>query len=156
MEPTLLAPHVDSHPDKCGGKPCVAGTRVRVWDVAHHIERLGYTPDEVICAYPRLSLSDVYGAMAYYWDHREEIERQVKEADARVEEWIAEHGHGPLGDLDADNTQPSAKVFAVVSRKPRLVTVKDSLSLVRIVEVQSKLPAAKGDTVSGVTERSAD
>jgi uncharacterized protein (DUF433 family) len=98
MEPTLLAPHVDSHPDKCGGKPCVAGTRVRVWDEATHIERLGYTPDEVIVAYPRLSLADVYGAMAYYWDHREEIEARMRREHAEVEEWIAKHGAGPLSE----------------------------------------------------------
>lgn len=92
MDTTLLAPHVDSHPEKCGGKPCVAGTRVRVWDVAHHIERLGETPDEVIRAYPHLSLADVYGAMAYYWDHREEIEQQMREADAFVEQLMRESG----------------------------------------------------------------
>jgi uncharacterized protein (DUF433 family) len=26
--------HIVSTPGVCGGKPCVAGTRVRVWDIA--------------------------------------------------------------------------------------------------------------------------
>ncbi|MGL4513896.1 MAG: DUF433 domain-containing protein [Lacipirellulaceae bacterium] len=105
MEPTLLAPHVDSHPDKCGGKPCVAGTRVRVWDVATHVEHFGETPDQVLHAYPHLSLADVYGAMAYYWDHREEIEQQMKEADAFVEKMMRESGPSLFDQVRAEKTR---------------------------------------------------
>ncbi|MEQ8847263.1 DUF433 domain-containing protein [Botrimarina sp.] len=105
MEPTLLAPHVDSHPDKCGGKPCVAGTRVRVWDVAHHIERLGETPDEVIQAFPRLSLADVYGAMAYYWDHRDEIEERMRRDHEEALRFQREAGPGPLEQRRAELTR---------------------------------------------------
>ena len=25
--------HIEIDPAKCGGKPCIAGTRIRVWDV---------------------------------------------------------------------------------------------------------------------------
>ena len=37
MSPTPIAPprqHVSSTPGVCGGKPCIAGTRIRVWDIA--------------------------------------------------------------------------------------------------------------------------
>ena len=108
MEPTLLAPHIDSHPEKCGGKPCVAGTRVRVWDVVHEVERLGHTPDEVLQAFPHLTLADVYAAMAYYWDHRDEIEHQMRESDAQVEKLMREAGPSIFDEIRVAKTKRGA------------------------------------------------
>jgi uncharacterized protein (DUF433 family) len=57
--------HVEMHPDKCGGKPVVVGTRIRVWDVYVLHERQGMAPDEIIGAYLHLTLADVHAALAY-------------------------------------------------------------------------------------------
>ena len=38
------------------------------------------SPDEIVHAYPTITLADVYAALAYYWDHRDEIEQRI-EAD---------------------------------------------------------------------------
>jgi len=84
MEPTLIR-HIESRPDVCGGKPCIAGTRIRVQDIFVWHEMQGKTPDEIVSDFPQLNLADVHAALAYYWDHREEIHRQMKEADALVE-----------------------------------------------------------------------
>lgn len=97
MQTTLLAPHVDSHPNKCGGKPCVAGTRIRVADVSLAIEVHGMTPDGVRGLYPQLTLADVYGAMAYYWDHRDEIDRQIEEEEELADKLREQLGPDPLG-----------------------------------------------------------
>ena len=43
----------------------------------HEIE--GVSPDEIVTRFPQLSLADVYAALAYYWDHREEIQREILE-----------------------------------------------------------------------------
>ena len=48
-------------------------------------ERLGLSVDEIATEY-RLSLADVYATLAYYYDHREEIDRSIRED----EEFIAE------------------------------------------------------------------
>jgi uncharacterized protein (DUF433 family) len=40
--------------------------------VALH-EQQGLSPDEIVVTYPSLSLADVHAALAYYFDHREEI-----------------------------------------------------------------------------------
>lgn len=40
-------------------------------------EQLGLTPDEVVSTYPSLTLADVHAALAYYFDHREEIQRDL-------------------------------------------------------------------------------
>jgi uncharacterized protein (DUF433 family) len=71
--------HIHSEPGICGDRPCIAGTRIRVQDVYtwHDIE--GVSPDEIVSRFPQLSLADVYAALTYYWDHRDEIQQQIKE-----------------------------------------------------------------------------
>jgi uncharacterized protein (DUF433 family) len=84
MEP-VVANHVEIDPQRCGGKPCIAGTRIRVWDVYVWHVLQGQSPEEIVHAFPQLTLADVHGALAYYWDHQEEIRRQMKEAEDLVE-----------------------------------------------------------------------
>ena len=78
METIPLAPHVDSRPGKCGGKPCVVGTRIRVYDIYVWHELHGLSADEVCTQFPQLTVSDVFGALAYFYDHREEILARMK------------------------------------------------------------------------------
>jgi uncharacterized protein (DUF433 family) len=87
-----LVSHIESLPEKCGGKPCVAGTRIRVWDIHVWHDLRGQSPEEIVAAFPQLSLSDVHAALSYYLDHREEIERQMKEAKAFVAQLETEQG----------------------------------------------------------------
>ena len=75
----VMVQHIESNPAKCGGKPCLAGTRIRVWDIHVWHNLRGQSPEEVVAAFPQLSLADVYAALAYYLDHREEIQLQAKE-----------------------------------------------------------------------------
>lgn len=69
-----LVPGIDRESDKQGGEPCVAGTRVPVRRIGHLDEREGTDPGEIAERYD-LSLSDVHRALAYYYDHPEEMER---------------------------------------------------------------------------------
>src|SRR5262249_4437535 len=75
MELTFIK-HIESKPRVCGGKPCVAGTRIRVQDIYVWHELQGKTPDEIVSDFPQLTLADVHAALAYYWDNREAIQRQ--------------------------------------------------------------------------------
>ncbi len=76
--------HIETDAGKCGGKPVIAGTRIRVWDVYVHHERLGKSPDEIVRAYPHITLADVHAALAYYWDHKDQIDQQMRDADEFV------------------------------------------------------------------------
>lgn len=69
----------------CGGKPRVAGHRITVQDIAVWHERGGWSVDEIASEYD-LSLADVYAALAYYFAHRERIDRSIEESKAFVEE----------------------------------------------------------------------
>ena len=95
MEPTIQK-HIESRDDVCGGKPCISGTRIRVWDVYVQHEVRGLTPDEIAAQYPPISLADVHAAMAYYWDNQAAIDEQMKQADEFVDQLRAATGPGPL------------------------------------------------------------
>lgn len=50
---------------------------------------LGRSPDEIVSGHPQITLSDVYAALAFYHDHREEIDHQMQEDDEFVERFRA-------------------------------------------------------------------
>lgn len=66
----------------CGGKPHVAGTRIKVQHIAVWHERMGMSPEEIGATYPGLTLAVVYAALAYYHSHRAEIDADI-ETDER-------------------------------------------------------------------------
>jgi hypothetical protein len=45
-----------------------------VWHEVH-----GLSPDEIVSQFPGLTLADVYAALTYYHDHREEIHQHMRE-----------------------------------------------------------------------------
>jgi uncharacterized protein (DUF433 family) len=77
--------HIEVTPGVCGGKPRIAGTRIRVQDVYVWHELQGQSADEIISNFPQLTLADVHAALTYFFDHREDIQRTMKADDAFVE-----------------------------------------------------------------------
>lgn len=77
--------HIERTPGIAGGKPRIAGHRITVQNIAVWHERLGLSADTIATEY-ELSLTDIHAALAYYYDHREEIDRSIRED----EEFIAE------------------------------------------------------------------
>jgi uncharacterized protein (DUF433 family) len=68
-----------------GERAFVAGHRVRVQDIVLWNEE-GLSADEIVSRVPTISLADVHAALAYYYDHREEIDRQIQADDAFASE----------------------------------------------------------------------
>jgi uncharacterized protein (DUF433 family) len=85
MVVSVLDKHIEITPGVCGGKARIAGHRIRVQDVAVWHEYQGLSPDEIVAQFPQISLADVYAALSYYHDHREEIHRQMEEAEKLAE-----------------------------------------------------------------------
>ncbi|WP_250125589.1 DUF433 domain-containing protein [Chroococcidiopsis sp. CCMEE 29] len=75
--------HIEISPAVRGGKPRIVGTRIAVEDVAVMHLKMAYSLMEIAGKY-NLALSSVYAAMAYYFDHREEIDRRMEEDDELV------------------------------------------------------------------------
>lgn len=69
---------------------------MRVQDVYALSELQGKTPDEIVVALPHLTLSQVHTALAYYFQHREAILREIREDDDLAAVVRANLGPGPL------------------------------------------------------------
>jgi hypothetical protein len=52
-------------------------------------ERMGMSPDEIVSEYSTITLSDVHAALAYYFDHRDEIDRQIRDGEEFAEKFRA-------------------------------------------------------------------
>ncbi len=79
-------------PGTCGGRPRIDGHRITVEDVAIWRERMGMSPDEIVSAYPSISLSDVHAALAYYYENRERIDAEIQAGEAFAAEMRANAG----------------------------------------------------------------
>ncbi len=84
-----LSDRITTTPNVRGGKPCIAGHRIAVSDVAIWHERMGMTPGEIVSEYPTITLSDVHAALAYYFDHRDEVELEIREGEEFAEKFRA-------------------------------------------------------------------
>jgi uncharacterized protein (DUF433 family) len=84
MSGSLLEKHIECTPEVCGGKPRIAGHRIRVQDIVLWHEIQGLSADEIVADFPQITLADVYAALTYYYDHREEIRRAMKEDEDLV------------------------------------------------------------------------
>ncbi len=82
----VIAEHIEITPDACGGKPRIAGHRIKVQDIVIWHEKMGMSPDEIVSSYSTINLSDVYAALAYYHDHLEEIRQHIKEDEEYIKE----------------------------------------------------------------------
>jgi uncharacterized protein (DUF433 family) len=65
--------NIEKDPTRCGGQPTVAGTRIRVATVLA-CYREAMTVEEIVQYYPPLKPADVHDALAYAYDHLDEIE----------------------------------------------------------------------------------
>jgi uncharacterized protein (DUF433 family) len=88
--PILSIQHIETSSDVRNGKPRISSTRITVEDIAEMNLKLGMSLIEIAGVYD-LSLAQVYAAMAYYFEHREEIEQRVAEEEAMVEEYHKNH-----------------------------------------------------------------
>lgn len=82
---TATVTRIEKTPGLCGGRACIAGHRIRVMDIVVWHEKRGYCPDEIVEMFPGIALADVYAALAYYFDHRQEIADDFKDADQWAE-----------------------------------------------------------------------
>ena len=80
----VISEHIEITPGTCGGKPRIAGHRIKVQDIAIWYEEMNLSPQAIVDRYPTITLSDVHAALAYYYDHKQEIRAAIQE-DERLE-----------------------------------------------------------------------
>lgn len=87
-----LAEYIAKTPGTCGGQPRIAGTRIKVKHVYVWVERMGMTPAQVVAEHPHLTRDQIHAALAYYWSHRDEIDRDIDCEERLVAELRAQAG----------------------------------------------------------------
>jgi uncharacterized protein (DUF433 family) len=71
--PKLDYRNIETDAIRCGGQPVVAGTRIRVATILA-CYRQGMGVEEIVQQYVGLRPADVHDALAYAYDHLDEIE----------------------------------------------------------------------------------
>jgi uncharacterized protein (DUF433 family) len=73
----------------------IVGTRAKVRMIV--IDTMnGLTPDQIHESYPHLSLAQIHAALAYYYDHREAIDAEIRAAAELVERMRRDAGESPV------------------------------------------------------------
>lgn len=69
---------ITSDPGIFGGKPCIAGHRVRVSDIVIWHEHQGLTADAIVSQIPGITLTDVHAALGYYYENLDAIREEIR------------------------------------------------------------------------------
>ena len=98
----LAYAHVELSSD---GVPLIEGTTTKVIEVA--LDRLAHhwDADEIQRQHPHLSLSQIHGALSYYYDHEEELNRDIEHRSSTVES-IRQRRLNPALQAQLRATQP--------------------------------------------------
>jgi uncharacterized protein (DUF433 family) len=73
----------------------VIGSRSKVEQIVMETMN-GLTPDQIHEYYPHLSLAQIHAALAYYYDHKEVIDADLKAGREMVERMRREAGESPV------------------------------------------------------------
>ena len=60
------------------GVPLIAGTTMKVVELVMAQQAYGWSPEELAFQFPHLTLGPVHSALAYYWDHQADLERDIE------------------------------------------------------------------------------
>ena len=71
---------IQKTPGVCGGRACVGNTRIPVWTLISFLHQ-GATNEDMIQAYPVLTVGHLNLVREYYEANRAEIDRDIREQD---------------------------------------------------------------------------
>ena len=97
MSTAITYAHIVSRPDLFGGKPHIEDTRVRVSDIMVQHVFEGQSAEQIQTAFPHLTLAQIHSVLAYYYDHKEEIQAEVEDAARFAEEFRRQHSDSVIG-----------------------------------------------------------
>jgi uncharacterized protein (DUF433 family) len=58
--------------------PVISGTTMKVVELVLAQAAYGWSAEELRVQFPYLTLGQIYSALAYYWDHREEFDANIE------------------------------------------------------------------------------
>ena len=95
-QPAVLQyPHIEIDQK---GVALLAGTTMKVVELVMAQEAYGWSPEELHFQHPDLPLAHIHSALAYYWDHKRELDADIERRSRFVEEMRREIGTAALAE----------------------------------------------------------
>jgi uncharacterized protein (DUF433 family) len=92
---TVLEVTLVRTPGICGGSLRIDGTRMTVNQIAT-LHNQGLTAEQIVEQYPHRTLREIYGVLAWYYEHKQEFDAELAleaaEDEAAEREWLAGNG----------------------------------------------------------------
>jgi uncharacterized protein (DUF433 family) len=76
--------------------PIIAGANMKVVELVMAQRAHGWSPKELHFQHPYLSLGQIHSALAYYWDHQDELEAYIERRHQYAEDARNEAGPSSL------------------------------------------------------------
>lgn len=58
--------------------PMIVGTTMKVTELVLDHLAYGWSPEELHFQHPELTLGQIHSALAYYWDHKAELDQDIQ------------------------------------------------------------------------------
>jgi uncharacterized protein (DUF433 family) len=90
---TVTYPHLEPRQD---GTLYIAGTQFKVRQIVLDHVAYGWDAVEIQREHPELSLGQIHAALGYYYDHKQELDREIETGRARAEQMREAQGESSL------------------------------------------------------------
>jgi uncharacterized protein (DUF433 family) len=80
------------------GTPVIEGANTKVIEVVLPVRTSGITPEQLHLDLPHLSLGQIHSALAYYWDHQDELDADIRRRRDYADRMRKEHGQPPVAE----------------------------------------------------------
>jgi uncharacterized protein (DUF433 family) len=81
-------PHISQDKNICNSSPIITGTRTPVRSIVSY-HKNGLTAEEIAAKLNYLSLSEIYDALAFYYDNKDLIDKDIEE-NSDEEYWMSQ------------------------------------------------------------------
>jgi len=69
------------------GVPRIKGTSMKVIELVLEHQSYGWSPEELKYQHPYLELGQIYSALSYYYDHKEELDQDIERRLVKVDDY---------------------------------------------------------------------
>jgi uncharacterized protein (DUF433 family) len=76
--------------------PIIEGTTLKVVEIIMAKTAYGWSPEEIHFQHPYLTMSQIYAALAYYWEHQAELDADIEQTENYAEEMQKESPETPF------------------------------------------------------------
>jgi uncharacterized protein (DUF433 family) len=80
------------------GVPLILGTTLKVVELVTAQQAYGWSPEELHVQLPHITMAQIHAALAYYWDHKAELDADMERRLEYAEEMRRQAGPSPLAE----------------------------------------------------------